>query len=121
MQRPLMVNGSRTVMLAVRTITGTTTVTFARNLAIVAVMLASDVAIPIAVDGEAENLGKMIAMLAKIELVKSGKDQILVHVVIHQVHSVAVVAAAVVGAAAMARKDFILFSLHILIDLIRNK
>lgn len=113
MQRPLMVNGSRAIMRAVRIITRTTTVTFVRNLATVAVMLASDVAIPIVVDGEAENLGKMTATSEKIGLVKSGRAQIPVHVVIHQVHSVAVAAAVAVGAVAMARKDLIQFSKYI--------
>lgn len=101
MQRPRMVNGMRATMRAVRITTRTITVTFARNLAIVAAMLASDVAIPIVVAGEAENLGKMSATPAvKIDLVKNGRVQTLVHVVVHQVHSVAVAVA--VGAVAMA-------------------
>lgn len=89
-----MVNGMRAAMPVVRTITRTTTVTFAKSLAIVAVVLASDVAIPIVVDGEAENLGKMTATPVKTELVRNGRVQTLVHVVVHQVHSVAVAAAA---------------------------
>lgn len=100
MQQPEMVNGMRTTMPAVRIIMRTITVTFAKNLAIVAAMHVVDAAIPIAVAGEAENLEKMNAMPVKIELVKNGRVQILVHVVVHQVHSVAV--AAVVEAVAMA-------------------
>lgn len=103
MLRLQMVNGMRIIMPSVRIITRTITATFAKNLVIVVAMFASDVAIPIVVVGEVENLGKMNVTSVKIELVKNGRVQILVHVVVYQVHSVAV-AAAVAEAGAMAGK-----------------
>lgn len=104
MQRLEMVNGMRTTMPAVRITMRTTTVTFAKSLAIVAAAHVADAAIPIAVAGEAENLGRMNATPVTIGPVINGRVQMPAHVAIHQVHSVAA-AAAVAEAVAMAGNE----------------